>query len=394
MERGESLEPHQKDALRKLKNGSILWGGVGTGKSRVAMAYYVERESPKNIYVITTAKKRDSADWLGEAAVFSIGTQEDETKHGILTVDSWNNLHKYDKVHGAFFIFDEQRVIGSGKWVKAFLKITRKNRWILLSATPGDTWMDYVPVFVANGFYKNRTEFKSRHVVYAPYTKYPKILRYTDVNSLVKHRNDVLVRMRYARETVRHSQMVYTDYDVDLMETVTKRRWNPFKDEPIRDAGELFALMRRIANSHPSRAEAIRQIMKDHPRLIIFYNFNYELEILREFKADIEVAEWNGHKHENLPNCQDWLYLVQYAAGSEGWNCIETDAMCFYSLTPSYKRWEQSFGRIERMNTPFTDLYYYILRSKHTVDMAIYRSLRAKKDFNYATFDWRVLDWN
>lgn len=388
------MEPHQKDALRKLKNGSILWGGVGTGKSRVAMAYYVERESPKNIYVITTAKKRDSADWLGEAAAFSIGTQSNETKHGILTVDSWNNLHKYDKVHGAFFIFDEQRVIGSGKWVKAFLRITRKNHWILLSATPGDTWMDYVPVFVANGFYKNRTEFKSRHVVYAPYTKYPKILRYTDVNLLVKHRNDVLVRMRYARETVRHSKMVYTDYDVELMDTVTKKRWNPFKDEPIRDAGELFALMRRIANSHPSRAEAVRQILKAHPRLIVFYNFNYELDILREFGADITVAEWNGHKHEDLPKTERWLYLVQYAAGSEGWNCIETDAMCFFSLTPSYKRWEQSFGRIDRMNTPFTDLFYYILRSKHTVDMAIYRSLRAKKDFNYATFDWKVLDWN
>ena len=187
---------------------------------------------------------------------------------------------------------------------EAFLKIAKKNRWILLSATPGDTWMDYIPVFVANGFYRNRTHFIAEHVIFAPYVKYAKVQRYVNVSTLVQHRNDILVRMRYYRETVRHTKMVFTEYDVDLMETVVKKRWNPYLNKPIRDASELFSLMRRIVNSDPSRLEAVKELLETHDRLVIFYNFNYELEVLRGLGDLVETAEWNGHKHEDLPRSE------------------------------------------------------------------------------------------
>jgi hypothetical protein len=392
LESRNSLGPHQSDALRRLHNGSILWGAVGTGKSRVAMAYYMNNESPKPVYVITTAKKRDSLDWNREAAGFAIGPEDSVA--GRLTVDSWNNIDKYRNVYGAFFIFDEQRLVGSGAWVKAFLKIARKNHWILLSATPGDTWMDYIPVFVANGFYKNKTEFKLEHVIFAPYTKYPKVLRYVNVNRLVKHRNNILVHMRYEKETIRHTKTVWVDHDVDLMEEVTKHRWNPYEDKPIRDAAELFALMRRVVNSDASRVRAVEALLRAHERLIVFYTFNYELAALRALNENYTVGEWNGHKHEEIPDAPSWVYLVQYTAGSEGWNCVDTNAMCFFSLTSSYKRWEQSHGRIDRMNTSFLDLYYFVLRSKTQIDTAIWRSLKQKKDFNYRDFNVKSLDWN
>jgi hypothetical protein len=387
-----TLQPHQSDALKRLKNGSILWGAVGTGKSRVAVEYYVLNEAPRDIYVITTAKKRDSLDWLKEFSDKGIGPEDSVA--GKLVVDSWNNIDKYRNVYGAFFIFDEQRLIGSGKWVKAFLKIARKNRWVLLSATPGDTWMDYVPVFVANGFYKNRTEFKLEHVIYAPYSRYPKVLRYVGVNRLVKYRNDILVQMRFAKETIRHSKTIWVDHDVDLMELAVRDRWHPWEDRPIRDAAELFAVVRKVSNSHTSRVRAVEALLRAHERLIVFYSFNYELERLRALNEKHVVAEWNGHKHEEIPDTKKWVYLVQYTAGSEGWNCISTNAMCFFSLTSSYKKWEQSHGRIDRLNTPYIDLYYYILRSKTPIDTAIWRSLRAKKDFNYRDFDFKQLEWN
>lgn len=378
----QELQPHQLAALRQLKDGAILWGGVGTGKSRVAIAYYEQEHRHKNIYVVTTAKKRDSKDWEGEAAKAVIGKSLDSTIHGVLTVDSWNNIDKYAEVKDAFFVFDEQRLIGSGKWVKAFQKIAKRNSWILLSATPGDTWMDYIPVFVANGFYKNRTEFIREHVVYAPYTRFPKVLRYTGVGRLVKLRNQILVHMPYAKETVRHSKTVTVDYDKDLMDDVMKRRWHPYEERPIKDIAELFMVMRRVTNSHPSRLRAIRRLLKDHPKLIVFYNFNFELEALRRLEDVTTVAEWNGHKHEEIPKTDSWVYLVQYTAGSEGWNCTETDAIAFYSFTYSYKMWEQAHGRIDRLNTPFIDLYYYSLRSKAPIDRLILATVKAKKNFN------------
>lgn len=390
------LQKHQQDALYKLSNGRILWGDVGTGKSRVAVEYYKKDSAPKDIYVITTAKKRDSLDWEKEFAAYGIGKAKNATVSGVLTVDSWNMIAKYAEVKNAFFIFDEQRLVGSGKWVKAFLKIAKNNRWILLSATPGDTWLDYIPVFVANGFYKNRTEFKREHVVYNTFTKYPKVDRYTGVNKLVRHRNAILIRMPYARETVRHSKTIIVDYDEELLKKVIQARWNIFEDRPIRDVAELFLVMRRVVNDNVSRLEAVLELMKKHPRLIIFYNFNYELYALRSLTGtlcqdkEIPVAEWNGHKHEEIPDSDRWVYLVQYVAGSEGWNCTETNAICFYSLTYSYKNWEQAHGRIDRINTKFGDLYYYILRSRAQIDLLIWSSLKRKKNFNYTQHSAKI----
>ena len=380
------LKPHQQKALLELDNGKILWGGVGSGKSSVAVAYYMAKEQSKDIYVITTAKKRDSQDWSKEFADHAVGWHADATVAGILTVDSWNNISKYVDVEEAFFIFDEQRLVGSGTWVKSFLKIAKNNHWILLSATPGDTWLDYIPVFVANGFYRNRTEFKREHVVYKAFSKFPKVERYLNTGRLNNLRNQILVHMPYDKLTVRHQVVRNVEYNETLLQSVIKNRWHIYQDRPIRDMAELFALMRKIVNTDPSRIREIRELLTMHPKIVIFYNFNYELERLRTLEDVTTVSEWNGHRHEEIPTTDSWVYLVQYVAGSEAWECTETDTIVFYSLTYSYKLWEQSHGRIDRLNTPFTDLYYYILRSKSVVDHAVWRSLKAKQNFNVARF--------
>jgi len=380
------LKPHQEQALKKLSNGKILWAGTGSGKSRVAVAYYMKHEQPKDIYVITTAKKRDKLDWNKEFAEVAVGEHADATVAGILTVDSWNNISKYAGVEEAFFIFDEQRLVGSGEWVKSFLKIAKENNWILLTATPGDTWLDYIPVFVANGFYKNRTQFKREHVIYAPFTKFPKVDRYVGTGRLNKLRNQILVHMPYTKLTTRHTKTLYMEHNEELLRSVIKNRWHIYENRPLKDVAELFALLRRIVNTDPSRVRTIRGLLEEHPKIVVFYNFNYELELLRALEDQVTVSEWNGHKHEEIPKTDSWVYLVQYVAGSEGWNCVETNTTCFYSLTYSYKLWEQSHGRIDRLNSPFLDLYYFIMRSKSTVDWAVWRSLMSKKNFNVKNY--------
>ena len=381
-----SLHPHQRDAVRRLGNGKILWGGVGSGKSRTALAYYMEKEAPKNVVVITTAKKRDSLDWEGEAARFSISKDREITAAGILTVDSWNNIGKYEDVDDTFVIFDEQRLVGSGSWVRSFLKITENNSWILLSATPGDSWMDYIPVFLANGFYKNRTEFIREHVVYNPFTKYPKIDRYVNEARLQRLRARILVHMPYSSAAFSKDAEFKVEHDVALYNTVMRDRWNPYEDRPVRNVSELFYTARKVINSDPSRIRKVWELLDRHPRLIIFYTFDYELEILRSLSDVVTTAEWNGHKHEPLPETERWAYLVQYSSGAEGWNCTVTDAMCFYSLTYSYKMYHQAKGRIDRMDTKFEVLKYYTLFSSAGLDVAIRRALKNKRDFNERGF--------
>lgn len=396
------LRDYQIDAIDRMKNGSILCGGVGSGKSRTSLAYYFREcgggwddgysamTHPKDLYIITTARKRDTQEWEDELLPFLISPDQETTyyKDTKVVIDSWNNIKKYDKVHGAFFIFDEQRVVGSGAWVKAFLKIARKNKWILLSATPGDTWSDYIPVFIANGFYANKTEFIREHVVYSRFSKYPKIDRYLGTKKLIRLRDDILVTMDFERLTVSHHEDIFVKYDILKYKEVTRLRWDPFKNEPIENASGLCYIWRKIVNTDDSRQLAVLELFEKHPKVIIFYNFDYELEILRSIfeAAGVPLAEWNGHKHQPVPSGKTWVYLVQYTAGAEGWNCIKTDTIIFYSQNYSYKVMEQARGRIDRMNTPFKDLYYYHLKSRSGIDLAISRALAEKKNFNEAKY--------
>ena len=374
-----------------------MCGGVGSGKSRTSLAYYykeqggrlgtksyVDMKNPRDLYIITTARKRDTKEWEGELVPFLLTTNPEVAYHkNKVVVDSWNNIGKYKDVHGAFFIFDEQRVVGSGAWVKAFLNIARKNKWILLSATPGDTWSDYIPVFVANGFYKNKTEFIREHVIYSRFTKYPKIDRFINTGRLIRLRNDILVTMDFKRQTVAHHEDVYCKYDVAKYKDVSKLRWDPYKNEPIINAAGLCYVWRKIVNTDDSRQVALLELFEKHPKMIIFYNFNHELDILKEVFGNVacEVAEWNGHTHQPIPEGRSWVYLVQYTAGAEGWNCITTDTIVFYSQNYSYKVMQQAAGRIDRLNTRFVDLYYYHLKSRSGIDLAISRARSQKRNF-------------
>lgn len=395
---GISLYKHQQDAIKKMRNGCILCGDVGSGKSRTGLAYYFIQQggklepyekmnNPKRLYIITTARKRDEKEWEGELVPFLLSSSQNEYDFDVV-IDSWNNIKKYIEVKDAFFIFDEQRVVGSGAWVKAFYKITKSNEWILLSATPGDTWMDYIPVFVANGFYKNKTAFINEHVIYDYRMKFPKVDRYINTGRLLRLRNRILVDMEFERSTIIHHEDVFVDYDSRAYKDLFKYRWNNEKGEPIENASELCYEARKIVNSHPSRLNMVYNIALEKNKVIIFYNFDYELELLHQLfdESVFTVAEWNGHKHQPVPESTHWIYFVQYTAGSEAWNCITTDTIIFFSQNYSYKVMKQASGRINRLNTPYKDLYYYHLKSRSGIDVAISKALKSKKKFNETRF--------
>lgn len=401
------LNAAQIGAINKLKNGGILCGRVGSGKSRTAIGYYFKQcggklsanpndcheiskmSNPKDLYIITTAKKRDTKEWDNELALFLLSQDESLNYYkNKVVVDSWNNIKKYVGVQNSFFIFDEQRVVGKGAWVKSFLKIAKVNDWILLSATPGDKWEDYVPVFLANGFYKNRTEFNNTHLIFAQYTNFPKVTGYIGTKRLERLRDSLLVDIPVQRVTVSHHENIFVDYDRAAYRQISRDRWNPFKDKPIENASEYCYCLRRLVNTDTSRQIALLEILEDHPKSIIFYNLTAELDVLRSCLEGIgfEVAECNGERHDAVPEGDKWCYLVQYSAGAEGWNCITTNCIIFYSPNYSYRIMEQAAGRIDRMNTKFVDLWYYHLQTHSGIDNSILKALKEKKKFNENSF--------
>ena len=406
---GVKLYDYQLEAIEKMKNGCILCGGVGSGKSMTALGYYYiqsgggidedpsednvwippDKDKIKDLYIITTARKRDTHEWEIDMNRYLLSIDEDLNPYGNkIVIDSWNNIGKYARVKDAFFIFDEQRVVGYGKWSKTFIHISKNNEWILLSATPGDTWMDYMPVFIANGFYKNKRDFTEQHVIYASYTKFPKVDRYWNTRKLVRLRDSILIDMDFKRQTISNDIDIIVNYDVWKYKWVLRERKNPETFEPFKNAAELCYCLRQITNTNESRIQKTIDIVKEKERAIIFYNFDYELDILKQadYGDEFEIAEWNGHKHQEIPESEKWIFLVQYNAGAEGWNCIKTDTIIFYSQNYSYKIVKQASGRIDRLNTPYTDLYYYHLKSKSSIDVAISRALAEKKKFNEGKF--------
>lgn len=399
------LFDYQREAISRMKNGCILAGGVGSGKSITSIAYYVEQyggrlnpwkpmeQGAPNLYIITTAKKRDSREWNKDMLPFLLSEDEKISKQPVkVVIDSWNNLHKYIIVSDAFFIFDEQRVVGKGEWVKSFLKIAKKNKWILLSATPGDTWMDYIPVFIANGFFANRSEFYREHVVWNPYVKFQQVDRFVGVRRLERLRDNILVSMNYGSKAKRVKNEVYVEYSKLMYQQIIRTRQNPDTGEPFLNASGLCQALRKCVNSDISRQKAVVDILTEKHKAIIFYNYDYELEILKnlDYPEGTIVSECNGHKHESIPQCDTWVYLVQYNAGSEGWNSTQTDTIIFYSQNYSYKMMEQASGRIDRLNTPYENLYYYILKTHSGIDVAISRTLSEKKKFNESRFGLKL----
>lgn len=392
------LFPYQVEVLDKIHNGSILVGGVGSGKSLTSLAYYYiknggkihngelysEMKNPKDLYIITTAMKRDTLEWEEELCKLLLSTNPEVNGYSNkVIVDSWNNIKKYKEVKNSFFIFDEQRVVGYGTWAKSFLQIAKYNNWILLTATPGDTWSDYIPVFIANGFYRNKTEFSRQHIMYKRFSSYPVIERYVDTKILEYYKRKILIEMDYQTEATIHDIDIWCDLDKELYRETVKNRYDFENDKPIESVSELCYLMRKITNSDKSRLLAVDNILKSKSKVIIFYNFDYELYAIKEYFQDkIPIAERNGHKHEKIPEKKSWIYLVQYMSGAEGWNCIETDTIIFYSQTYSYRTLVQSKGRIDRLTSPFKDLYYYHLKSKASIDVSIGRALASKKKFN------------
>lgn len=411
LEKQAFLRPQQRQAIEKMFTGCILNGGTGSGKSRTGLYYYFQkyggsidddrkytpmRHNPKppDLYIISTAKKRNDKEWEQELIPFLLSTDPKENKYygNRVFVDSWQNIKKYEYATDSFFIFDEDKVTGKGAWAKTFLKITKHNEWIILSATAGDTWSDYETVFIANGFFKNRTEMSREHYVYARYAKFPKVERYINEGRLIRLRNHILIDMNIERHTVPHHEDIYSTYDIAKYRDTMRNRWNPYTNEPIEQPAGLCYVLRRIVNEDESRQIALLELFEKHPKMIVFYNFDYEREIILNlaYGDDVEIAEYSGHAHNPIPKGDKWIYVVQYTAGCEGFNCISTDTIVFFSQNYSYKVMTQATGRIDRLNTPYTDLYYYHLKTRSGIDLAISKALRNKKKFN----ETKWVNWN
>lgn len=372
-----TFKDYQKRAINQMHNGCILCGGVGAGKSLTSLGYIDKVYPSGTVYIITPARKRNTGEWFDDIRKNDM----DETR---FVVDSWNNLSKYKDVKDAFFLFDEQKVSGKGTWAKSLIRIAKSNQWILLSATPGDTYDDYATVLIANGFVRNRTTWYDEYCV----TKSQPFFHIVDhknkdvIDMMIRR---IFIKMDYQSDKKRIERVIPIQArSAGEEKEILMTHKAPGAQMPFTTFAAAIAYVRMNCYDKSKKTEALRKIIEKHKKIIVFYNFLSEkLEIERAaIDANVTINFYNGQRHDPIPDTDEWVYGVQYNSGAEAWNCITTNAMVFYSPNYSYKTMEQAHGRIDRVNSPYECLYYYMLLNELNIDNKVMNALSSKKDFN------------
>lgn len=142
---------------------------------------------------------------------------------------------------------------------------------------------------------------------------------------------------------------------------------------------------------NPAKLEAFRDLVEStNDRLIVFYNFNDELEKLSRIAWENHrpVAVVNGKQKDLLPyeNAPDSITFIQYQAGAMGLNLQKANKIVYFTPPLSSELFEQSKKRIHRIGQEKTCFYYY-LTCKGSIEEKIYRTLAMRRDYTDKLFE-------
>lgn len=140
------------------------------------------------------------------------------------------------------------------------------------------------------------------------------------------------------------------------------------------------------------KLEAFRDLVEStNDRLIVFYNFNAELEALKgiceSVGRSISLVNGQGRDLLSYENDNSSITLIQYQAGAMGLNLQKSNRIIYYTPPLSSELFEQSKKRIHRIGQSKTCFYYY-LTCKGSVEEKIYKTLAMRRDYTEALFEY------
>lgn len=131
-------------------------------------------------------------------------------------------------------------------------------------------------------------------------------------------------------------------------------------------------------------------VQSTQDRLIVFYNFNAELELLKRIAASLDrpISEVNGQTKDLTAYEQEdnSITFIQYQAGAMGLNLQKANKIIYFTLTDKSELFEQSKKRIHRIGQE-QPCFYYILMCKGSVEEVILQTLEMRKDFTDELFN-------
>ena len=150
--------------------------------------------------------------------------------------------------------------------------------------------------------------------------------------------------------------------------------------------------LRQLSSQYNSnKTAALKDLLEStNDRVIVFYNFDKELEIIQEIcnKLEKPISMINGHEKnlKNFTECNDCVLLGQYQAAAMGLNLQLSNKIIYFSLPLQSELFMQSKKRIHRIGQEKTCFYWYLI-TKNSIEEQIFETLKQRRDYTNKLFE-------
>lgn len=400
-------------ALTSDKDNSAFYYDMGLGKTFIGserLRLYGER---MNIIVCQKSKIKDWCEHFKEHytdyAVFDLTNKKDMQAFMIYPIYKCIGIINYElayrreelrKLKDFTMMLDESSMIKNetAKRTKFILSLNPSHT-ILLSGTPTDGKYEFLySQLRLLGWKITKTAYYNRYIktelrsyggpMFRVVTGYKNV---SELKAKLKECGAVFAKAEEViklpeKKFIKEYSTVSSDYKKFMKDRVIKIDDKELTGDSTLSK-RLYARMLCSAYSKDKISRLIDLVNSTSDRVIIFYNFNTELEALRKVLFDRPISIVNGQA-KNLKayeNNDNSVTLIQYQAGAMGLNLQKANRIIYFSLPERSELFEQSKARICRIGQE-KQCYYHIMMCRKSVEEKIYECLLMRKDYTDELF--------
>ncbi|WP_368076685.1 SNF2-related protein [Clostridium tyrobutyricum] len=404
------LYPHQIQALKETEKFSRVgyFLDMGLGKTFVGSEKLNQLDAPYNLLICQKSKIDDWYDHFKsyyDYKVIKYNKAQEISRHSVVIINYdliWRRPELM-KLKDFTLMCDESSMIKNEKSERAkfILKMKAKNI-ILLSGTPTGGkyeqlwsqckllgwkiskklyWQEFIKSVLLDigGFkIKKVTGYKNVDRLKRKLHEYGAVFMKTDEVFELPEQIEQKIKIKNTKE--------YKIFKKDRLITINNT-------ELVGDTSltKMLYLRQLSSQYNKNKVNQLKDILEStEDRIIIFYNFNKELEIIKKLceKLDKPISIINGAVKDldNFNQYNNSITLVQYQAGAMGHNLQKSNKIIYFSLPLQSELFEQSKKRIHRIGQEKTCFYWYLI-TQNSIEEQIYQTLKERRDYTNKLFE-------
>lgn len=422
MNKGIKLLAHQEEVLKQTRsrNRVAYYLDMGLGKTFVGSEKMDQLDTKVNLIICQKSKVKD---WIQHVSdhyfmdvydlrkpklfteFMSAAMAEKNRICGVVNYETAWRRQDLSWLHNFTLMLDESSLIQNQKAKQTkFISGLYPENVILLSGTPvSGKYENLISQIHLLGWTIKEDIFNRTYINY----------KLVDVDGFIHKqvdRNDPYRNIDRLKSKLREHGAVFmkTEEVLDLPEQnfqiievpVSKEYKEFMKDrivtvDDVELVGDTVLTKRLYAKQlcgayNKDKLDAVQDLIQStNDRIIIFYNFNVELEALKRICSELDrpVSEVNGNVKDLIAyeTRSDSVTLVQYQAGSMGLNLQKSNKIIYFTLTDRSDLFEQSKKRIHRIGQ-YRPCFYYTMICKGSVEESVHNTLQKRMDYTDELF--------